>query len=437
MGTQETLNEINCIEKKDKNFSNNSSNKEQDNLKNLFNSYINSKTIFKDKNKLTIKYEPHNIPHRDELINQLGIILAPALRMERPSNIFMYGKTGTGKTLVINHVLNQMKKVALENSISMNAYYINCKMKKVADTEYRLLAYLTNEMNKNFIKEGKFKKVPPTGLPTDEVYNMFSNAVKKKDGAIILVIDEIDALIEKVGDEILYNFTRINQDEDVQLTIVGISNNLSFINEIDARVKSSLSDEEILFPPYNAMQLLDILKDRSDESFVEGTVGEGVLNQCAALAAQEHGDARRALNLLRIAGELTERAKKDIIVAEFVKQAEAKIEKDHIFESLKAQPRHSKIVLLSMIYLSTNGNNNLYTGDVIDKYVLLCGVATKPLTNRRIGDLITELDMMGFINTGVISRGRHGRARKITLSLTNEIKSKAKEFLESELHVNG
>ena len=253
----------------------------------------------------------------------------------------------------------------------------------------------------------------------------------------MLVLDEIDALIEKVGDEILYNFTRMNQDEGVQLTIIGISNNLSFINEIDARVKSSLSDEEILFPPYNAMQLLDILKERSREAFVEGSVGEGVLNQCAALAAQEHGDARRALDLLRIAGELTERDKKDVVVGEFVKMAESKMERDHIFESLKAQPRHSKLVLLSMIHLTGEKGSNLYTGDVIDKYISLCGVSAKPLTNRRIGDLITELDMMGFINTRVVSRGRHGRARKITLSLSSDIERKAKEFLESELHVNG
>ena len=117
--------------------------------------------------------------------------------------------------------------------------------------------------------------------------------------------------------------------------------------------------------------------------------------------------------------------------------AESKMERDHIFESLKAQPRHSKLVLLSMIHLTGEKGSNLYTGDVIDKYISLCGVSAKPLTNRRIGDLITELDMMGFINTRVVSRGRHGRARKITLSLSSDIERKAKEFLESELHVNG
>ena len=427
---------INCVDNNIDNVEIEQVEHKQESLKSIFNSYINTKSIFKDKNKLTIKYEPNNIAHRDELITQLGGILAPALRGERPSNVFIYGKTGTGKTLVTSHVLNQMKEVASLNDVFINTYYVNCKMKKASDTEYRLLASLANMMMEEDSEFDFKKKVPATGLPTDEVYKIFIDVMSKKKGSIILVLDEIDALIEKVGDEILYNFTRINQDEGVQLTIIGISNNMSFINEIDARVKSSLSDEEILFPPYNAMQLLDILKRRSEEAFVDSVVGEGVLNQCAASAAREHGDARRALDLLRVAGELTERDKKTVIISDFVNMAEAKMEKDHIFESLKAQPKHSKIVLLSMIYLSDKGESRLHTGDVIDKYISLCALAfVKPLTNRSVGSLITELDMMGLINTRVVSRGRHGRTRTITLSLNNEIKSKAKDFLESELRI--
>ncbi|MCK5289847.1 MAG: cell division control protein Cdc6, partial [Candidatus Aenigmarchaeota archaeon] len=136
----------------------------QKTLKNLFDNYINSKTLFKDKNALTIKYTPDTVPHRDDQINQIGSILAPALKGDRPSNIFIYGMTGTGKTLITQYVVDQLKESAASNNININPLYVNCKMKRVADTEYRLVAYLAGLLG---------KKVPPTGLPTDQVYKIF------------------------------------------------------------------------------------------------------------------------------------------------------------------------------------------------------------------------------------------------------------------------
>ncbi|MCK5062931.1 MAG: AAA family ATPase, partial [Candidatus Aenigmarchaeota archaeon] len=275
----------------------------QKTLKNLFDNYINSKTLFKDKNALTIKYTPDTVPHRDDQINQIGSILAPALKGDRPSNIFIYGMTGTGKTLITQYVVDQLKESAASNNININPLYVNCKMKRVADTEYRLVAYLAGLLG---------KKVPPTGLPTDQVYKIFFEALEENTGIVMLILDEIDALVEKVGDEFLYTLTRINQDtNNSKVTIIGISNNLSFTENMDARVKSSLSDEELIFPPYNALQLKDILLERSSISFSENVIMDGVIQKCAALAAQEHGDARRALNLLRVAGELAERQNMD------------------------------------------------------------------------------------------------------------------------------
>jgi len=107
----------------------------------------------------------------------------------------------------------------------------------------------------------------------------------------------------------LYNLTRLNSElSQSQISIVGISNNLTFLDELDPRVRSSLSEEEIVFPPYNAVQLQEILRKRAKEVFREGVIrDEDVITKCAAFAAREHGDARRALDLLRVSGELAER----------------------------------------------------------------------------------------------------------------------------------
>jgi len=115
-------------------------------------------------------------------------------------------------------------------------------------------------------------------------------------------------MIKKMDDTFLYSFTRLNQElNKAQISLIGISNEVTFLENIDPRVRSSLGEEEFIFHPYNAIQLQDILKERCEEAFKENTVANGVIAKCAAYAAREHGDARRALDLLRIAGELSER----------------------------------------------------------------------------------------------------------------------------------
>ena len=389
---------------------------------------MTSKTLFKDKNSLTIRYTPDTVPHREEQINLIGGILAPALKGDRPSNIFIYGMTGTGKTLVTQYVTSQLKEIALANNVTIDVLYVNCKMKRVADTEYRLIAYLASLLG---------KKVPPTGLPTDQVYKIFFEALEEKKGVVILVLDEIDALIEKVGDELLYTLTRINQDTDnSKVTIVGISNNLSFTENMDARVKSSLSDEEMIFPPYNALQIKDILLERAGIAFTDDVITDGVIQKCAALAAQEHGDARRALNLLRVSGELAERQNMTNITLDHVDCAESKIDMDHIIEAVKTQPKQSKILLKTIFMLSEKSSEYIFTGDVFDLYVTLCDkIGIKPLTQRRISDLIAELDMLSIINTKVISRGRHGRTRTIRLAISGKVYTKVSDYLNNEFDI--
>ncbi|MEM5804307.1 MAG: ORC1-type DNA replication protein [Candidatus Aenigmatarchaeota archaeon] len=390
------------------------------NIQELFNQFMDAKPIITNRNALSISFTPETIPHREKQIADVARILAPALKGERPSNIFIYGRTGTGKSLVASRVAAELEKASRDSKIKI--IYANCKMKHSADTEYRLIAYLAKELG---------EELPFTGLPTDQVYSAFFNLLDRQKQVMILIIDEIDALVRKTGDEVLYNLTRINQElKNSRVCVVGITNDLNFIDNLDPRVRSSLSEEELVFPPYNAVQLQDILKQRADMAFREGAVGDGVLAKCAALAAQEHGDARRALDLLRVAAELAERNGSDQIRIDHVDAAEDKIDTDRTIETIKAQPKQSKVVLYSIIQLAEK-NSNLDTGDVVDLYQTNCRRAgLKPLTQRRVSDLIAELDLFGIITTRVISKGRHGRTRTINLALSPPVIKKAKDCLE-------
>lgn len=265
-------------------------------LDKIFESFDDNR-IFQDKSILQSNHRPEEILHRGEQIKQVASILAPILRGERTSNLFLYGKTGTGKTLSIMYLKDElMKRAKKDSGFNLRIEYLNCKLKKVADTEYRILAELIKKLG---------GEVPNTGLPTETVYNKFLELIDREKQFIVLILDEIDEAVKKISSGFLYNLTRLNSElSKTQFCLVGISNDLTFLDGLDPRVRSSLSEEEIVFPPYNALQLQEILNKRSANAFKENVVQEGVVAKCAALAAREHGDARRALDLLRIAGEL-------------------------------------------------------------------------------------------------------------------------------------
>ncbi|MEF8863774.1 MAG: cell division control protein Cdc6, partial [Haloarculaceae archaeon] len=194
-----------------------------------------------------------------------------------------------------------------------------------------------------------------------------------------------------------------------------------FTDFLDPRVKSSLGEEEIVFPPYDATQLRDILQQRADVAFKEDTLSEDVIPLCAAFAAQEHGDARRALDLLRTAGELAERDRTDTVEENHVRQAQEKIELDRVVEVVRTLPTQSKLVLYATILLEKNGVHSINTGEVFNIYKRLCGeVDADVLTQRRVTDLISELDMLGIVNAVVVSKGRYGRTKEISLSVPIE-----------------
>ena len=275
--------------------------------------------------------------------------------------------------------------------------YLNCE---VVDTQYRVLAYLARQFSKD---------VPMTGWPTDQVYAEFIEALDLQGGCVIIILDEVDRLVRKSGDDVLYNLSRINPElKNTRVNIIGISNDLKFTEYLDPRVRSSLAEEEIIFPPYDANQLRDILEERPRLAFKEKSLGDEVIPLCAPLAAQEHGDARRALDLLRVSGEIAERLNADRVREEHVRTAQMKIELNRVVEVVRTLPTQSKLVLYSIIQLHQNGQKSATTGEVNRVYEEICKeIDIDVLTKRRITDLIMELDLLGIINTQVVSKGRY------------------------------
>jgi len=397
-------------------------------IESFFENFLNKESIFLDKNVLLSSYIPEDILYREEQLQEVANILAPALRTEKPSTLFIYGKTGTGKTLSVKHILKSLGEIAFKNKVPLKPIYLNCKLKRVADTEYRLISQLIKEFGQD---------VPSTGLPTDEIYSIFYKLLDQEKTVVLLVLDEIDQLTKKIGDEILYNLTRINSElKNSQICLIGISNNLVFSENLDPRVRSSLSEEELIFPPYNAIQIQEILRERSKKAFKSEVVELGVIEKCAAYSARDHGDARRAIDLLRVAGEIAERSGSSLIKIEHLDDAEKKVETDKIINAVNNQPKQFQGVLYSILLISPQ-KKMFYTGEIYEVYKNICKQTKfNILTQRRVSDILAELDMLGIINAKIISKGRYGRTREVSLSIEESVIIKIKEIIEKSLHIS-
>jgi len=380
-------------------------------LDDVFNRFVTSESILKDREVLRHDYLPERLPHREEQTRKLGETVAPVLKGSRCSNIFIYGKSGTGKTAVVKYVLGRLEIKAKEFSAPVKFCYVNCRM---AGSEYRVLASLSQSVGVT---------IPFTGLSAGEVFDRFKMGVDVSRTLYIVVLDEADALIKSRGDGLLYELTRINESLDTsKVALVGISNDLRLKEYLDPRVLSSLSEEEIVFRPYDASELKDILLQRASTAFRDNSLSDSALSLCAALAAAEHGDARRALDLLRVAGEVAEREGAHMVSEDHVREAEKHIEHNRVFEALQNLTLHSKLVVLSVYHLCRTSLQGTITGEISEVYgELSMDLGVTPLTQRRLSALVSELDAMGILNAKLVSMGRYGRTKKIRLEVTRTI----------------
>jgi cell division control protein 6 len=374
----------------------------------------NGKSVIKNREILHFTYIPEVIHHRDEEQEKVTQSLLPILRKSRPSNLLVYGKPGTGKTLVVRKVLSKIQARVEKSSFPIKLAYVNSKNET---TLYGLLVSFGRQLVQDQTEKELF---PTTGLAISEIFKRILKTINDNKLNTIFVIDEIDFLahlVSKTGNDILYQLTRANERlKEGTLTLVGISNDLTFKERLDPRVISTLGEEETVFTNYSVDQIRKILEERIRDAFTENTIEEPALNLCAAMAGREHGDARRAIELLRVAGEIAEREQSDKVKEEHIRIAAQKMEEDKEVTALKSYPLHEKLVIISVMKAA-----GLSTGEIYSAYKNLCKITRqKELTQRRVTQILSEIEMSGIISGKIVHQGIHGRTKKYSLTISPE-----------------
>ena len=359
--------------------------------------------IFARKELLKVGHVPESnrIVGRDEEIQDVAAELRPIVQGDPPNNVMIYGKTGTGKSLVARHVTGRARRAAESNGASVGTVYVDCAQH---NTQTRVARTVTRTLNET---EATDFTVPRAGIGSGEYYDYLWEILDLAYESVIIILDEVDRLED---DDILMQLSRARESgkADCHLGVIAISNKIEYRDQLNERVKSSLREEEFVFQPYDATQLGEIMKHRRD-AFHDSVLSDDVIPLTAALAAQEHGDARKAIEILRHAGELAERENADQVVEDHVRDAQEWAEVDRFEELLRGSTTQVKFILYSLALLTEENPNEdgFSTSCIYQRYQETAEkVGTKVLSEHRVYELLKEQAFLGVVESTRTGGGR-------------------------------
>jgi cell division control protein 6 len=386
---------------------------------------LSESRIFANREALSPHFMPKRLVSRSKEINNIERALAPSLKGERGRNLFIYGKTGTGKTSCTKYVLEEVKGIP---NTRAKISYINCK---IYNSRYRVLNKIVSDHLPTYAKRG---------YGTVDLYEKITNWIEEDNKILVAILDEVD--IVKDLDDLIYTLTRINSDIRAGgVTMIGIANKVSFKETLDPRSLSTLYESELVFPPYYANELYEIIKDRADIGFKANVINEDILHFIAAAAAREGGDARLSLKILSKVGEIADEKGSEKVTMKDAEEASKLADSDIVYELIGTLPEHHKLVLYSIALLTQSGGSYkkltdgvdtyLFSGEVYGRYKSLTeSMHKEPKSERWYRKYLSELEMQGLVASFESGKGIRGHTKLIKLLYPPQ---KTKEVLESEI----
>lgn len=321
-------------------------------------------SVFRDKALLDpdTVIDEDRIVGRDQQLDDIITYLRPVLQGNRPPNMLLYGPSGTGKSLIINAVCEQVAELSESQGNRFGVIQVNCQTIKSHDRAvYRLVESAATQA-------GVDPGVPESGVSTDQKLGRFYEILSNYFDAVIVILDEVDLLVGRQRDpneepaysKLLYQLSRASQlgRIDGHISVAALTNDPRFMEDLDGRAESSFNPQDVVFSDYDANQLQAILSRRRD-AYHEGVLDDGIIPLSSAFAAQDHGDARKAIDLFRKAGEIADRRDDDEVQERHVRGAQKEAERDRTLTQMQGLSTQKKLSLYSTAIVPVYSSRNL------------------------------------------------------------------------------
>ncbi len=371
-------------------------------------------SIYDDRDALREDYQPDSVVGRTEELDAYKAALQPVINGEQPNNVFLYGKTGVGKTVTTRYLLDHLQQdAAAHEGLDLTVLMLNCDG---VTSSYQVATRLVNRLR------DETRQISSTGYPLAAVYEKLWADLDALGGTVLVVLDEIDTIED---DSILYQLPRARDNDNIseaKLGLIGISNDFEFRQELSSKVKSSLCETELHFPTYDANELRSILERRVEVAFRDDVVDEAVVRYCAAIGARDAGDARQSIELLMKGGDLAREENADRVTEEHVKRGKELLERSRVAEGIAGLTSHGRYILYALLTLHLEDETPVRTRNLRPRYTTIChAVGNDPLVPRRMRDHLGDLTMLGIADVTERNEGRRGgRYREYTLQTIPE-----------------
>ena len=357
--------------------------------------------------------DEERIVGRDDQLESVVSFLKPTLQGNRPPNMLLYGPAGTGKSLIIGAVTQQIIELCQSKGERFGVVDVNCQPINTLDQAvYELVQTVAQDV-------GTEVGVPETGVSTKRKYRRLYELINEYYDSVIFTLDEIDLLVgrrendEPAYSKLLYQLSRASNTNEIEgrVSVAALTNDPKFMEDIDGRAESSFNPRDVYFPDYDATQLREILDNRRD-AFREDALNDDVIPLVAAFAAQSHGDARKAIDLFRGAGDLADEQRDEVVTEDHVRESQEEIDKDRSLKLVEGLTTQKKISLYATAAVA---NHSKRTGSSVPSPVgfkvyqwVTNELDADQMTRETYVKYVKELSTYGLISTSRKSRGRGG-----------------------------
>ncbi|WP_227380202.1 orc1/cdc6 family replication initiation protein [Haladaptatus halobius] len=292
--------------------------------------------------------DEERIVGRDTQLTDITQHLRVAISNERPPNLFLYGPSGTGKSLIINAVCQNIVELCESRDIRFGVIQMNCQnVGTLGAAVYELARKAANDI-------GTTVDVPEHGIPNKKKWRELYRLINEHYDTVVFILDELDMLVgrrdkdEPAFSRLLYQLSRAGSTDEIsaQVSVTAITNDTKMMESVGSRALSSFTPEDVHFSDYDANQLREILQARED-AFHEDALNDDVIPLAAAFAAQTNGDARKAIDLMRTAGSIAEKTGADKVREEHVREAQDKVEQNRVLEVTRGISTQKKLCLFA------------------------------------------------------------------------------------------